>query len=60
MKLYLDGSNYLEVKLDSDKKVSLSVKVDKNDTSYILVNTILDDAKVEELISELVLLKSKM
>jgi len=60
MKIYLDKANYLDVRLDDDKKVSLSVKVDKNDTSYILVNTSLDDKKVEELISELVLLKSKM
>ena len=60
MKIHLDKSNYIDVSLESDKRVSLSIKADKDENSYILLNTFLDKNKVEELISELVVLKSKM
>jgi|TARA_R110001583_G_scaffold16234_11_gene66251 hypothetical protein len=66
MRIKLNKTNYIDVSLDSGKRdspskgVSLSIKADRSENSYILVNTYLDKKKVDELISELVILKSKM
>lgn len=59
MKIFIDQNSYIEVNIN-ELDVKLSIKTKKDDNTSIIISTILDEEKLDKLISELVALRSKI
>lgn len=60
MKIKLDDNSYIEVSLEKDDRVSLSIFAYKNKNSSVLVTTKLDADSLDDLITELVSLTPRV
>ncbi len=59
MKIVLDEESYVEI-YEKNKSIFLSIRTKRDDSSFILLTTKLDNDSVDEIITTLVGLKSKI
>ena len=59
MKIKIDEQSYIEI-YEKDKHVFLSIRTIKDDNSFILLTTKLDEDSIDSVITALVGLKSKL
>ena len=59
MKIVLDEESYVEI-YEKNKSIFLSIRTKRDDSSFILLTTKLDNESVDEIITALVGLKSKI
>ena len=60
MKINIDKDSYIDLKkADGDDHTSLSIKVKKDDNSYLLISLSLDDDSLDKMISEMVSIRAK-
>ena len=59
MKIKLDEHSYIEI-YEKNKDVFLSIRTKKDDNSFILLTTKLDEDSIDSIVSALVGLKSKL
>ena len=59
MKIKLDEHSYIEI-YEKNKGVFLSIRTKKDDNSFILLTTKLDEDSIDSIVSALVGLKSKL
>ena len=59
MKISLDSDSYIEV-YEKDKQIFLSIRTRKDENSFMLLTTKLNEDSIDNLITALVKLKSKM
>tara|TARA_B100000131_G_scaffold322812_1_gene378193 strand:- start:793 stop:978 length:186 start_codon:yes stop_codon:yes gene_type:complete len=60
VKINIDKNNYISIKKQDGKDyTSLSIKVRKDDDSYLLVSLSLDDDSLDKMISEMVSIRAK-
>lgn len=60
MKVYIDGSDYIEAKNDGRGSVDLSIRTSSNEKKSIIITAKLDSEVLDKLISNLIILKSKV
>jgi len=60
MKLKLDDKNYMEIAVDIEGKLNISIKARKNNNTIVLVTAKLNEEELDTLIKTLVFMKPKM
>jgi len=61
MKINIDKDNYIDLKkVDGEDFASLSIKVKKDDNSYLLISLSLDDDSLDKMISEMVSIRARV
>jgi hypothetical protein len=61
MKINIDKDNYIDLKkVDGEDFANLSIKVKKDDNSYLLISLSLDDDSLDKMISEMVSIRARM
>ena len=60
MKINIDKDSYIDLKkTDGEDYTNLSIKVKKDDNSYLLISLSLDDDSLDKMISEMVSIRAK-
>lgn len=59
MKIFIDQNSYLEVSVNNED-VKLSIKTKKDDNTSIIISANLNEDRLDKLISELILLRTKI
>jgi hypothetical protein len=59
MKIKLDNDNYIEI-FEKNKSIFLSIKAEKDENSFILLTTKLNEESLDNLITALVKLKGRL
>ena len=59
MKISLDDNSYIEI-YEKNKSVFLSIRTKRDDSSFILLTTKLDNDSIDQVITALIALKSKV
>lgn len=60
MRIDLNDDSYLEVKYDPSGKAAIIFRIKKDSKSTIVLTAKLDSAQIDDLVAQLVMLKSKV
>tara|TARA_A100001011_G_scaffold342872_1_gene376753 strand:- start:2453 stop:2638 length:186 start_codon:yes stop_codon:yes gene_type:complete len=60
MKIKVDETSYIEIKIGVDKKLILSMRTDKDDRTSYVISMNLDSNKLDTLIAELISKKNRV
>ena len=60
MKIFIDGSDYIEAKTDGLGSVDLSIRASSDDKSSLIITAKLNSELLDKFITDLIILKSKI